>query len=259
MDFMEASERALDQAIELAKPHASSLVVCHILEPGTDQAGVKEKIKPFIDRIETAGLNAELLIEVGDLFDAASAAAKKVQPDLVVAGTRGIEGFDMRLHGSAIYKFVRDVGYTSLIVHPESKVSEGGYQKVMLPVSPHDNFMKKVSETVKILADEGEIIVFSLVKKGEALDEKLQKHKKDAESFLNEKGFKWQYVDHETTKVGQAFASETLEKYKDLNMDLITIAADLSRQNRHFGKMHKEDVLLNRSGIPVLCVNTDFD
>lgn len=259
VNFMKASERALEQAIELAKVHSSSIVMCHIPEPGSVEEETRTKLKPFLDMVEEAGIKGELMLEYGDLFDVAKATARKVNPDLVVAGTRGIEGFDMRLHGSAIYKFVRDIGYTSLIIHPESPIIKGGYKRVMLPVSPHGNFIKKVRETIKILAQDGEVIVFSLIRKGEELDAKVVKNKKDTEAILNERGIKWRYFDYETTLAGHNFATETLDRIKDQEMDVISIAADLSRENRHFGKMHKEDVLLNQRGIPVLCVNTDFE
>jgi Mn-dependent DtxR family transcriptional regulator/nucleotide-binding universal stress UspA family protein len=259
VNFMEASERALDQAIALARLHKASLVISHIVGPENDEEEVREKLRPMMQKVEATGLDAELRLEYGDLFEAAAQVARSVKPDLVVAGTRGIEGFDMRLHGSAIYKFVRDVGYTSLILHPDSPIAENGYLKVMLPVSPHTNFIKKVTETVKVLGEDGEVIVFSLTRKGEKLEEDLVQKQKEAESYLNDSGIKWKELTSETNKVGHAFASETLERFKDEKMDLITIATDLSQKNRHFGKMHKEDVLLNRSGIPVLCVNTDFE
>jgi hypothetical protein len=45
----------------------------------------------------------------------------------------------------------------------------------------------------------------------------------------------------------------------ELGTDLISISADVSERNKHFGKMHKEDVLMNSYSMPVLCVNTDIE
>ena len=257
VNFIEASQRALDQAISLAKVKDSSIVICHIIRDETDESEILAKLKPYSDQVEKEGINVTIELEHGAVFDAAARAAQRIKPDLVVAGTRGVEGFDMSIFGSAIYKFVRDVSYTSLVMHPQSEIANGGFHKIMLPISPHPNFIKKVEESVKVLSDQGEVIVFTLIKKDTELDEDTAKNVELTKAYLDEHQINWKSLEMVTEKHDHSFAAQTLEQMKEQGMDLVSISADVSARNKHFGKMHKEDILLNESGIPVLCVNTD--
>jgi len=258
-NFIEASDRALAQAISLGKKDGAKIIICHILEKKTGEAEILKKLEPLAEKVRLSGLEVEVELEYGTIFEAAANAAKRIKPDLVIAGTRGAEGFDMSIFGSAIYKFVRDVAYTSLVLHSDSKIAEGGYKKIMLPVSPHTNFIKKVKEVLKVLSDNGEVTVFALVKEGAELDEVTQRNIEITEKYLDEQGVKWEYKEFATKKNQQNLATQTLNKVMELETDLITISADVSSQNMHFGKMHKEDMLLNDQSIPVLCVGTDPD
>lgn len=258
VNFIEASEKALNQAISLGKKDGAVIVICHILDPNGSEDDAKEKLQPYIDRVKAAGLNTELEIERGSVFEGASKAARRIKPDLVIAGTRGAEGFDMSIFGSAIYKFVREVAFTSLVIHSDSKVSDSGYRNIMLPVSPHPNFLKKVSETLKVLDKDGEVVVFALVKEGIELDDDIAKNIEQTKEYLEKLGVKWQYREFVIKKSDHNFAEKTLERVEELGTDLIAISADVSAKNQHFGKMHKEDVLLNKHSMPILCVNTDM-
>jgi len=259
LNFIKASERALDQAISLAKKDGAKITLCHILDQKGNESDVLKKLEPYAEKVRLSGLKVEIELEYGPIFDAAAKAAKKIKPDLVIAGTRGAEGFDMSIFGSAIYKFVRDVAYTSLVLHSDSKIADGGYKKIMLPVSPHTNFIKKVKETLKVIADKGEVSVFALIKEGGELDEITQKNIDITKKYLDEQSIDWEYREFTTKKNQHNLAKQTLDKIKELETDLITISADVSARNMHFGKMHKEDMLLNDQSIPVLCVNTDIE
>jgi nucleotide-binding universal stress UspA family protein len=260
VNFTDASQKALDQAISLGKLHGASLTLCHI-SPQSEQmdAELMERLNLYLAHARAQGVDGEIRIAHGALFQTATQIAKEVKPDLVLAGTRGIEGFDMSIFGSAIYKFVREIPYASLVLHANSEVAEGGYKKVMLPVSPHPGFLKKVKETCKVIAPDGVIVIFALVKPGTELQEETKANIRATKTYLHEQGVNHEYLELGTDRYTMGYAKETLEKIKEYGMDLISIAADVSQRNKHFGKMDKEDILLNEIGIPILCTNTDID
>jgi len=258
-NFIEASEKALDQAISLAEKDNCKIIICHIINGSEPEADILKKLEPFAEKVRLSGREVSIELEKGAIFEAAAKVSQKIKPDLVIAGTRGAAGFDLSIFGSAIYKFVRDVAYTSLVLHSDSKIAQGGFKSVLLPITPHKNFIKKVRESLKVLADEGEIIIFALKKVDSILDDEIENNKKISEEFLNSEGIRWQYKEFEIKKNENDFAKLTLDKMEELGTDLISISANVSARNQHFGKMHKEDVLMNDYAMPVLCVNTDIE
>jgi len=259
VNFIEASQRAVDQAIAFGRMHGADISICHISDGKSDAENLKSRLEPYIDQVEAAGLKAELIFEVGGFFETATKIAKKLSPDLVIVGTRGAEGFDMSLRGSAIYKLVSELPYSSLVLPTDSHVAKNGYKKIMLPVSPHPKFLKKVIETRKVLAEDGEIVVLTVLRNGIALDEDSKVNLNAAVAYLKENQIKSSVMEYERENKSHGYAAITLKKIKEGGMDLVSIISNVSDRNKHFGKMEKEDVLLNEEGIPVFCVNTALE
>jgi hypothetical protein len=239
--------------------HGARVFVSHITDGKSDPGKLKSDLQPYLDQANQAGLQSELIFEEGGFFETATKIANEVSPDLVIVGTRGAEGFDMSLHGSAIYKLVSELPFSSLVLPTDSHVAKEGYKKVMFPVSPHPKFLKKVIETRKVLAADGEIVVLAVLRKGIELDEDSKANLNAAVAYLKENKVKSSVVEYERENRSHGYAAITLKKVKEAGMDLVSIISNVSERNKHFGKMEKEDVLLNEEGIPVFCVNTTID
>jgi len=76
LNFIKASERALDQAISLAKKDGAKITICHILDQKGDEADVLKKLEPYAEKVRLSGLKVEIELEYGAIFDAAAKAAK---------------------------------------------------------------------------------------------------------------------------------------------------------------------------------------
>jgi len=256
VNFIESSKLAIDQAVVFGRMHGTDITVCHITDGKSDSEHLEARLKPYMSSIGEAGLNSELVVERGAFFDSAVKVANRVVPDLVIMGTRGAEGYDMKLRGSAIYKLVSELPYSSLVLPNKAVVAEKGFKKVMLPISPHPKFLKKVAETVKVLSEDGEIIVLSILRNGEELDADSKKNLDQTLQYLQENNLKCGTMEFERDNKSHGYATITLKKIKEQGMDLVSIISNVSERNKHFGKMEKEDILLNEEGIPVFCVNT---
>lgn len=113
VNFIEASQCAVDQAIAFGRMHGAAISISHISDGKGDLGKIKSNLQPYVDKVKGAGLNAELIIKEGALFETATEIANRLNPDLVVVGTRGAEGYDMGLRGSAIYKLLSEMPYSS--------------------------------------------------------------------------------------------------------------------------------------------------
>jgi nucleotide-binding universal stress UspA family protein len=259
VNFIESSTLAVEQAIVFAKMHGATITICHITDEKSDTEKLKTQLKPYTDKLEKADLKAELIVEKGAFFNLAVEVAKRIVPDLVIMGTRGAEGFDMKLRGSAIYKLVSELPYSSLVLPTNSQVAAEGFKKIMIPISPHPKFLKKVIESRKVLARDGEMVVLLITRKEVETDEDTKKNFKEAIQYLKDNNVKHEPMEYERENKSHGYAAITLSKVKERGMDLVSIISNVSERNKHFGKMEKEDVLLNEDGIPVFCVNTAIE
>lgn len=259
VNFIETSKLAVEQAVVFGGIYGSEITVCHISDGKIGKEELEAKLKLYLNLVDKAGLSSKLILDEGAFFNSAEKVAMGLMPDLVIMGTRGAEGYDMKLRGSAIYKLVSELPFSSLVFSNHSRVAHEGFKKIMLPISPHPLFLKKVRESRKVLAKDGEMVVFSIKKDGITVDEDTQKNLSDTVQYLKENNVKYSVLEHYRENRGHGYAGITLQKMKEEGMDLVSIISNVSERNKHFGKMEKEDVLLNEEGIPVFCVNTAVD
>ena len=257
VDFTETAKIALDQAIAIAKDHNATITISYISDsPNTKVVGVlKDALRPYGKKVEEKGLVHEIVIGYGDLFSEVNTLVRKLRPDLVVVGTHGVHGIKQNLFGSSIHKLVKSIPAPTLVVNDKTIVVNGGFKKIMLPVAPHDDFMVKVEKTCTVLAKDGEIVIFAILKPGIGLDERIIKNLDLAKAYLEKKGVKWSYKEVEAEHYSIGYSTESLAKVQSEKMDLISIMANVAPTTQIFGKMDKEKVLLNEQGLPVLCIN----
>lgn len=257
VDFTDTAMIAVDQAIALAKEHNSEIVICNISNTHKDVHSkiLEEQLTPYVKRAKTANVSATVNLDYGDIHSSAHSVVEDVEPDLVVVGTHGKEGVRQELFGSNIYKLVRDIPKPTLVVNENTKVLEGGFKKVMLPVAPHSDFIVKVEQTCNVVSKNGKVVIYAIIKPGVPLDAEILKNIEDTKALLDKRGVKWEYLEDASNRFSVGYSSQTLDSMKKEEMDLITIMANVSNTNLHFGKMDKENVLLNEQGLPVLCAN----
>jgi hypothetical protein len=212
-------------------------------------------MQPYVDRAEAAGLVNRVIVGYGDLNSEVNHIVSKLKPDLVVVGTHGKQGIRQNLFGSAIYKLVRKIPTATLVISDHVKLVEGGYKKVMLPVAPHPDYIEKVKQTCDLVDKDGKICIFAIIKQGVPLDDMILKNIEAAKVEMDARGVKWEYLETESDVYSIGYSKETLENVAKSDMDLISIMTYVSSQNKHFGKMDKENVLLNKQGLAVLCTN----
>ena len=133
-DFGEASEAALDYAIELAKALGGQIVVMHAYEipiigfpDGALVAtadltsrildGARAGLDRQVSRREGSGVTLRSLIKQADAYRAVNEAVEELGCDLVVMGTHGRKGIPRMLIGSVAERVVRTATVPVLTVH----------------------------------------------------------------------------------------------------------------------------------------------
>jgi nucleotide-binding universal stress UspA family protein len=257
VDLTSLSPKVVDQAIALATKSQAALTLCYIVDSpqAPQEAEAQIALSDFAKQAKNQGVDVEIIIEHGSLFDTGTTLVKRLKPNLVVAGTRGVEAIKKGSFGSTIHKLVKELPGTTLVVNSNSTTVKGGYRKILLPVAPHPDYLAKVEAALDLLADDGEISLFAIVKPGSPFDAPTQANIEATKTLLTSRGAKWNYKEDEADPYAVGYSAQTIRVIKEEGYDLISIMAKVSQRNMHFGKFDKEGVLLNTEGIQVLCTN----
>lgn len=133
VDFSEPSARAVDAAIDLARPSGACIHAIHayhmpvlvgmpdeVAIPSEFWAGIREAARTRLDdtvrRIRDAGITVEGHLVEESPSEAIAALARKVGADLIVMGTRGLTGLRHVLLGSVAERTLRHAPCSVLVV-----------------------------------------------------------------------------------------------------------------------------------------------
>ena len=118
-DFSPASERALEEAIDLAKQNDAELLVVHVIEPVRYVAGeefggpelyvrleeitdqnAQASMKKLIEKVDKLKVKVKSLLLKGVAHEQIVSAAETRKADMIVIGTHGRTGFSKLFMGS---------------------------------------------------------------------------------------------------------------------------------------------------------------
>lgn len=256
VDFTETSKKALAQAVALAKVENLTITICHILMDSNEaNESTKEAMKGYVSSVEQAGIQVNSVFRSGSLNSEVANYVKESEPSLVLVGTHGKKGIVQHLMGSKIFKLVSGIKASVLVTSAFSNTVDSGFKKILLPIAPHQNFILKVKESAKVLAEDGKIILFTILKPGVVLSDSITENTKLAKRFMEENNMSFEIVQMEATNYSVGYSKETLNYAKSNAVDGIGILTEVSDGNRYFGKLDKENLMLNEEGIAILCVN----
>lgn len=168
-DFSDPSRLAVDWAIEVARPHEARLVVAHALSPSVQPSRAPEYVDIPLDfpervreacqgaldeitaRIEKEGLRAESRLQMAEPAPALLEWASEVGADLVVAGTRGLTGFQHVILGSTADELVRSAPCPVLTVRPDGASSPRPVRTVLVPTDFSEDAALAVTAAQRVL------------------------------------------------------------------------------------------------------------
>ena len=145
IDFSTPSLKALDYAVEFAKPFKPEFVLLHVLEPlyypgpgamdgGFDMGLVfqeieragREQLSHATTRLKRRGLRVRSLLLAGSASQVIVETAKKLHADLIVMATHGRTGLSHVLIGSVAERVVREASCPVLTIRATEGSQSGG-------------------------------------------------------------------------------------------------------------------------------------
>lgn len=153
VDFSDASRRALEYAVALARWYEATLHVVHVALPlpplskdvggddglaETTRRSLKESLEEFVTQARQAGLAVDIALREGYVVSSILEEATSVEADLMVVGTHGYGGFDRFVLGSVTEKLLRKSGCPVLAVPPDSAPISGEDARFRVILCPID-------------------------------------------------------------------------------------------------------------------------
>ena len=257
IDFTDTARIAVQQTIALARITSGSIKLAHVTSQGITDEEENELYRGFEEwsKIVTdAGIHCEVVIGKGEFFAEAEFLVQRNKPDLVVVGNHGKKGLRQNLFGSNIFKLIQRLSCPSLVVNDHTRVNPNGFNKAMVTIAPHADFIKKIHLTETLLSPEGTLVLLNVVKPGISMDEARQKNYSDALRYLENGTSNWRDESIDSQHFSIGYSREIVEIAEKDNYDVISIMSEILPGNKNFSTMDKENIILNPTGIAVLCV-----
>ena len=226
--------------------------MCHISDSNTDEDLVQ--LKGYEVDAMKAGVPVESVVRKGNLYSETASYVKELMPSLVVVGTHGKIGIVQQLLGAKILKLVEGIKASVLVVSDFTQTIYGGFKNILLPVATHPNFIKKVEAAGDLLGENGKIHIFTVIKPGTELSDAIVENINKTKSYLESKGIGYDNIQVEASTYSVGYSHETIKYAENNSVDLVAIMTSVTEQNRYFGKMDKENLLVNEDGIAILSV-----
>jgi len=128
-DFSEASEKAFNYAVAVARHHGSKIFLMHVMPPDSiafmlespdqhQRGEVQRQMDSMASRSELNQIPHETVIRAGSVWSIVAAVIRQQDIELVVLGTHGRSGFRKLVLGSVAEEVVRRAGCPVLTVGP---------------------------------------------------------------------------------------------------------------------------------------------
>lgn len=258
IDFTPTTDVVVDFAKNLALEKNAHVLLVTVVDQSDEKAlnEANEKIVPYCKTLTQAGVNCNIEIATGQFFDVIAPFLDKLHADLAIIGTHGKRGLRQNIFGSFILKLVKTLQIPSLVVQDQSTWPNGGFKNVFFPIASHSRFEMKIEQTEAIMAKDGIVSLYAIYKT-DMLDDKLKKNIGLSEELFKQKNLNYEVIEEDVHMYSVGYSRQSLVYANEHNMQLISIMAQVSNDNKFFGNADKENIILNPTGIPVLCCNDE--
>ena len=213
----------------------------------------RELFKEILNKYQKKykGGKLDFKLSKGKVYEEISKYAKKINADLIFAGTHGVTGFEEYWIGSNAYRIVTHAPCPVITLRQDFKSSRG-IKKILLPIDSTSQSGRKVFTTAEIATAFGSEIQILAVHTSTlgSLKRQVNKHLKTVADHLDKKGISYQVNEVNTKNITQ----DTIDFALKNKTDLVTIMTEqeTTQANVFLGTFARQ--LVNNCPVPVLSV-----
>lgn len=254
-DHTLATDIALSHAGNIAQLGHGEVTLFHVLtreevkKKDSDNPGPHAKT---LDQLSKQGVKVNRVDREGSPLKEIIAEAKNGHA-LMVAGTHGVQGLRQEWLGSDMLKLIREVPIPTLVVQMYTPRTEK-MGHILMPVAGHAD-ITPLLDAVCLLAKTcgAEVDVYQQLQEGSSTSNALLANKVKMLERLSKEGIKHQEVHEPVEKFYEGFAVRTIRYANKVGASCIAIMAHASGEHTKIADQEKQDLLVNKNGIPILC------
>ncbi|MDP4210621.1 MAG: universal stress protein [Bacteroidota bacterium] len=255
-DFTNISQFALEHAVRISKSIDKSIVLLHIISPGSKPSKV-QNVREMMEQTcrethQQFGIMPSIIIKEGSIFKSIAKHASETKAFLVVMGTHGIKG-SQKLFGSWALKVIQ--GSTApFIVVQEKPERHDKYSNIVFPIDFKSENKEKLNWAIflgRIFNSKVHLYVYPV--NDHSLQKKVDSNLSFATRFLCQNAISYEVHSPIKTK---SFSSETIAFAQKIDADMVMVMTtkNISFLDYMFGASEQR-VIANKAKIPVMCVN----
>jgi len=263
IDFSEESIKGLELAILVAKKTDCEIQMVYVQKksldynPGTRDGEYKFAEKKFKEIVKAyqpllpKTVKLGYIIKSGRIYREVVNQAESFEESFIVASTHGASGFEQFFIGSNAFKIV--LATSRPVITLQGNKLPHSIKKIVLPLDITIDTRQKVpftSDIAKWFGAEVHVVTVTAYKTDDAV-KKLNSYSAQVCEYLNAKGIK------NTTEmlVGANYTDIILEYATKVNASMISIMTEQSVDVSNFVLGSFAQQMLNKSTIPVVCMN----
>lgn len=257
-DFTDSADKALRQAVALAKAVESPLTLLHISDEDNPKEG-EERVQALCEKVHHEHLvEINYVLEPGDLFEDIGRLAQKHNARFVVMGTNGIRGLSQHLFGARILKVLRSMTVPAIVVQDDTKVVRS-YDKILFPVDDIEPFENKINSVIPFAKwFDAEVMLYA-IHHPMTDDKKVREHINLTREMLTEAKVSFSETEESPTVFSAGVAKQTLRFAEQWGAELIAISLAETANKGNLNQADCERVLNNDGHIAVLCTPERLD
>lgn len=262
IDFSDQSFIALEQSYNLSRLTNAELYLLHVIDEAfhLPLIGVKEdksmekKVQKAMEKLadethEKAGIEVQVMVAKGKIYDEIQKAAKKLKTSFIIMGTSGSIGIK-RFIGSNALRVIREADCPVITI--KGKKHRSGCKHIVLPLDLQKETKEKVNKAIELSRLFGSTIhlVTVLSSDDEFIVNKLKRQLEQVHDYVE----KNQIPCMSETIEGSDIAEEVIKYSKKVKADLIMV---MTQQEMGWTDMFispAAQTIINDSDIPVLSI-----
>lgn len=249
-DASKSSEVALQKAILTSQIFNAELTVVYVSSDADTLVNAEIFKKKIEDIAVKNAVRINFIHRKGRIYKEIINLEREIQPDLIMMGTHGVNGFQEFWIGSNAFRVVSSSNCPVItmqeISYPES------FQKILLPLADSDETRQKVPLVAAIARGfDAEVVIYCVSRETDnEVKSKLRLYAKQAKEYLDKIGIKNSYDE----SFGNNVATECIDYSVKNGVDLISIMTETESSGSFFMGTYAQQ-LVNHSPIPVLSVH----
>jgi nucleotide-binding universal stress UspA family protein len=249
-DFTPVGDSAVAYAKQLSKILSAKVDLLHVVAKEKETVLAKSNLQALVTNLNQEGIDADSLVETGNIFDDIGKVADRLQARLIVMGTHGVKGMQ-HMMGSKALKVITNSDVPFIVVQKKPMKAEG-FKNIVIPV----DFNQEVKQSIKYAWEIGKyfqakIHIVFVKEKDPFIAAKIERNIPYAQELLQENNVAFEITGIEKND----FTKDVIDFAGKVDADLITIINNHENIFTYFGGSFEQSIIGNKLEIPALVIN----